>query len=344
MTSVDVLEAADCEEVVVLRDRSAAAVAVIAVHDTRLGPAHGGIRRWPYESLAAAVSDVVALAVAMTRKCALAGVAAGGGKAVILDHAGLDRERAYRLVGEAVERLGGRFFTGPDVGTTEGDLEVVAGVTRFVAAGSDDGPGDLAHATATGVAAAIGALATRLGLPPAGLRVSVQGLGAVGMKLCELLAAEGAELIVTDAVPARVEEAVTRFRARAIAPERALAEPCDVFAPCALGGGITAEVARTLPARGVCGAANNIFGDAEAATVLHARSVLAVPDFVANAGALIVGATWHLTGERAGADRVRRIADTATELLERSAREGRPPHEIALRIAAERLARAGAAD
>ncbi|MCA8954418.1 MAG: hypothetical protein KDE27_33240, partial [Planctomycetes bacterium] len=151
MTSVDVIEAGGCEEVLVVRDRASGAVAVLAVHDTRLGPAHGGIRRWPYDSLAAATADVVALAQAMTRKCALAGVAAGGGKAVILDRDGLDRTAAYRLVARAVDRLGGRFFTGPDVGTTEADLRVVAEITRYVATGAAGGPGDLALATATGV-------------------------------------------------------------------------------------------------------------------------------------------------------------------------------------------------
>ncbi|MCA8953991.1 MAG: amino acid dehydrogenase, partial [Planctomycetes bacterium] len=158
----------------------------------------------------------------------------------------------------------------------------------------------------------------------------------------ELLAGRGAELVVTDAVPARIEQAVERFGARAVAPEQILAEPCEVFAPCALGGCITEAVAETLPARGVCGAANNVFAAPAAAAALHARGVLAVPDFVANAGALIAGATWHLTGERVGHERIRRIGATAAELLARARSEGRPPHEIALELANERLAAAGA--
>ncbi|MCA8966415.1 MAG: hypothetical protein KDC48_16160, partial [Planctomycetes bacterium] len=129
MTSLEFLAEADCEQLLVVRDRRAAALAVVAVHDTAAGPAHGGIRRWPYPSLASAVTDVVALARAMTWKCALAGVPAGGGKAVILDRPDLDRGAAYRLVGRTVAQLGGRFFTGPDVGTTAADLDVVAGET-----------------------------------------------------------------------------------------------------------------------------------------------------------------------------------------------------------------------
>ena len=321
-----------------VRDRQAAAVAVVALHDTRLGPAHGGIRRWPYEGLGAAIADVVELAQAMTWKCALAGLPAGGGKAVILDHAGLDRAAAYRLVGRTVERMAGRFFTGPDVGTTAEDLDVVAAQTQFVAGTSGEGPGDLAVATATGVFAALMALVDRLGAELAGIRVAVQGLGAVGMKLCELLHDAGAELIVADALNQRVEQAVAAFGAGVTAPGEIAMTACDVFAPCALGGVLTESVAERLPARGVCGAANNIFASAKAAQILHRRSIPVVPDFVANAGGLIAGATWSITGRRADLARIHQIQQTAAGLLRRSRDEDRPPHEVALQVAGERIA------
>lgn len=333
------LESSDCEEVTVLRDRRARAVAVIALHDTRRGPAHGGIRRFAYPRLEDAVSDVVALARAMSRKCALAGVGAGGGKAVILDHPDLDRAGAYRLVGRAVERLGGRFFTGPDVGTTMADLQVVSTCTRYVATGAPgSGPGDLAVATATGVFSALAALAERLDQPLAGLRVTVQGVGAVGLELCAALHEAGAELLVSDVSAERAAVAAERFGARVLAPDAVLTEPCDVFAPCAMGHAIDRDVADRLPARGVCGAANNVFADTDAPSVLHARGVVAVPDFLANAGALIVGADFNLEGRSPDLARVRRIAATTSELLERSRREDRPPIEVAREIADERLA------
>jgi leucine dehydrogenase len=339
VTSIDVIADADCEQVLVVRDRASGALAVIAVHDTRLGPAHGGIRRWAYGTLGEAVADVTALARAMTWTCALADVPAGGGKAVILDAPGLDRTAAYRLVGRATNQLGGRFFTGPDVGTTAEDLLLVAEETRFVATSQGDGPGDLAAATATGVAAGIGALAERLGAPVRGLRVAVQGLGAVGMQLCAQLHAAGAALIVSDMVPARVESAVRSFGAAAVPTERIVSEPCDVLAPCALGGVLGAAACETLPARGVCGAANNVFADAEAPFVLHRRGVPVVPDFVANAGALIQGVSWNLHHERIGPDRLRRIAATAGELLDRARTEDVPPSVLALQVARERVAR-----
>ena len=340
MTSVDLIESADCEEVLVVRDRAAGAVVVVAVHDTRLGPAHGGIRRWRYADLAAAVEDVVRLAQAMTCKCALAEVPAGGGKAVILDHPDLQRPAAYRLVGRVVERMRGQFFTGPDVGTTATDLQAVRAETEHVATG--DGSGDLAQATATGVFAAIGELAAHLESPLAGLRVAVQGLGAVGGRLCELLHAAGARLVVADAVAERAAAIASRCDAVVLPADQITAFDCDVFAPCALGGVLTANLAVTLPARGVCGAANNILADAEAAAVLHRRGVPVVPDFVANAGGLIAGATWHLTGERVDDERIRRIAPVVRALLDRSRAENEPPHAIALRLARERVAQAGA--
>jgi leucine dehydrogenase len=325
--------AEDCEQLVLRRDRVAGATVLIAIHDTRRGPAHGGIRRWPYADVAAAWRDVVALARAMTWKCALAGLPAGGGKAVVLDHPGLDRERAYRLVGRAVQQLGGVFFTGPDVGTNAADLAVVATETQFVARDQDGGPGDLAGATADGVAAAIRAVAARLELAPSGLTVAVQGLGAVGAKLCAELATWPVRLLVSDVVPERAAAVAAAHGATIVAPEAITATPCDVFAPCALGGVLTAAVAARLPARAVCGAANNIFAGGEAAFVLHRRGIPVVPDFVANAGALILGATWHLTGRRAPRDRVLRIGDTAGELLDRARAMDAPPITIAAAMA-----------
>lgn len=329
-----------CEQFVLVTDRAAHATIAVAIHDTTLGPAHGGIRRHAYGDLRAAVQDVLALASAMTWKCALADVPAGGGKAVVLDRPDLDRTAAYRLVGRTVQELGGRFFTGPDVGTTNDDLRVVRTATRFVAVDDGDGPGDLGEATATGVAAAIAALAARLGLELRGLRVAVQGLGKVGMALCRQLAAQGARLIVSDVVAANAVAAAADSSATIVAPETILRTPCDVFAPCAMGAVLDHRSAATLPARGVCGAANNPFADDEAPLVLHRRGVLAVPDFVANAGALIQGNTWHLTGRRVDRERLLRIGATVGEILDRAAHDGLPPAHLALRIARERLQRA----
>src|SRR5690606_29885577 len=176
----------------------------------------------------------------------------------ILDHPGLNREGAYRLVGRTVEQLGGTFFTGPDVNTSAADLAVVAAETRYVATEQADGPGDLAAATAAGVVSALLALAEQLDLQPAQMHCVVQGLGKVGMGLCTRLAALGVRLSVHDVVAGRVAEAVRDCGATALAADAVTNTSCDVLVPCALGGVLTDAVAAGLPARGVCGAANNI--------------------------------------------------------------------------------------
>lgn len=330
-----------CEQLLVVRDPDSAAQAVVAVHSTVLGPAHGGIRRWAYPGLDAGIADARRLAEAMTYKCALAGVPAGGGKAVILDHGGLDREGAYRLVGRTVEQLGGTFFTGPDVNTNASDLAIVGEETRWVATDAADGPGDLAAATAEGVLAAWLALAEQLDLRPERMHCVVQGLGAVGMGLCARLAERGVRCSVFDVVPERVAQAVAQFGAVALAADQVTSTPCDVFAPCALGGVLTGEVAANLPARGVCGAANNVFAGDAAALAMHRRSVLVVPDFLANAGALIQGALWNLQQERVSLERVHRIGATAREVLEQAQRQNVPPSALAVQMAKQRLKAAG---
>ncbi|MBL8738758.1 MAG: Glu/Leu/Phe/Val dehydrogenase [Planctomycetes bacterium] len=345
MVVSDVLADAECEQLLLVRDRASRATFLVALHDTRQGPAHGGIRRSPYPDLEAAARDVVQLARAMTWKCALAEVPAGGGKCVLLDHPGLDRVQAYRAIGRTVAQLGGRFYTGPDVGTTDADLREVATETKCVAvpaAASAEGPGDLAEATATGVHAALRALAERLGRSIDGMQVLIQGLGATGARLAKHLAQDGARLLVSDVRADAVAAVVAATGAQAIAPERVLTTPCDVFAPCALGGVLTIPAARTLPALGVCGSANNVFAEPAAAHELHRRGVLAVPDFVANAGALIQGATWHLTGVRVDEARLQRIGATTGELLDRARAQRVPPIELALELAQERLHRRGA--
>jgi len=330
--------AGQCEQVLVVKDPLSLAEAIVAVHSTRLGPAHGGIRRWPYESLEAAMADVVALARAMTFKCALAEVPAGGGKVVIVDRPGLDRAAAYRMVGRAVEQLGGTFFTGPDVNTSAQDLQWVREETRFVATDAADGPGDLAAATSSGVISALLALAAELDLAPAGMHVVVQGLGAVGMGCVARLAQLGARISVHDVLADRVAHAVTNYGAAAIDQDAVTRTGCDVFAPCALGSVLTEEVAKELPARGVCGAANNIFANDAAAQQMHRRGVVVVPDFIANAGALIQGALWNLRQERIGPARLARVGATTKEVLARSRASDRPPFTVAVELARERLA------
>ena len=328
-----------CEQILVVKDSASDAEAIVAIHSTRLGPAHGGIRRWGYASSADAMADVIALARAMTFKCALAGIPAGGGKAVILDHPGLDREAAYRLVGRTVEQLGGAFYTGPDVNTTAEDLRWVGEETRYVATDASDGPGDLAAATADGVLSAWLALAQQLKLEPAKSHCLVQGLGAVGMGLCERLRSLGVRVSVYDVAAARIEHAVAEFGANAVSADQVSSTHCDIFSPCAMGGFLTESVAESLPVLGVCGGANNVFANPTAADLLHQRGIVVVPDFIANAGALIQGALWNLHRERIAPERLQQIGVTTKQVLERASVVGRAPSTVALELAGELLSR-----
>lgn len=323
------------EQVLFLRDGRRAARAIVALHSTRLGPAFGGIRRWRYRGDEEALRDVLELARTMTWKCALADLPAGGGKAVILDEPGLDRRAAYELVGDAVAALGGRFHTGPDAGTTDADLRIVAERTRYC---PGTGHGDIGGSTAHGVFAALRACARAIGRDLDGLEVLVQGVGAVGHRLCERLAVAGAKLIVADVDAGAADRVASAHGARVVAPAEALRTGCDLFVPCALGGVLDTAVAASLPARAVCGAANNVLADDEAGRILHARGIPVAPDFVANAGGLIHGVMVHQDGREPDAARLDRIGDVTAELLARSRREDVPPRELAVAVARARVA------
>lgn len=334
----DLPSAGDFEQVEVLTDPASGLQAVLAIHDTRMGPAFGGIRRRAYGSLEEATRDVLLLASAMTWKCAMAGLPAGGGKLVLVDHGGLDRTAAYRRIGDFVEALGGRFSTGPDVGTTDADLRMVRSRTRHCADPDAGGPGDLGRATALGVFHALRATARRTGIELDRATVLVQGLGTVGAPLARMCRDAGARLLLADVDAARACALAAQLEGLVVDPHHVLATPCDVFAPCALGGVIDATVAGSLPARAVCGAANNLLASAQAGRILHERGIPVAPDFVANAGALVAGCLHQLHGTRVGDDRIVAIGATVEAVLEESARTGTPPGEVALAWARSRVA------
>jgi leucine dehydrogenase len=335
------------EEVAALHDRRSGTEAWLALHDTSIGPAFGGVRRAAYRRPDDALEDCLRLARAMTEKCQLAGLAAGGGKVVLLDRPGLDRERAYRFIGEAVERLGGRFYTGPDVGTGEAELEVLASATAYAARPEPEAPDALAEATAAGVHAAIAAALVHVyGSEDWDRRtVLVQGLGAVGERVAELLCAAGAKVVGSELDAARAEAVGRRLRIDLVGPDRAAGQaafevPCDVFAPCALGGVLHDVSVARLRTRIVAGSANNQLAAPVHAEQLHARGVLFVPDSVASAGALIRGATWHLERRRVPSTEIgARIGRTTRAILGASVARGVSPARVAAEEAAARLER-----
>lgn len=338
---LDAMSREGFEEVIGLHDRVSGMRAFIALHDTSVGPAFGGIRRWEYLSERAALMDVLRLSRAMSRKCVMAGVPGGGAKAVILDEPGLDLERAYRFLGERVEGLGGRFYTGPDVGTDAEALGWLAAETQFVTRPGESGPGDLAAATAAGVFAGI-----RAGLEhldgevdwPA-RRIVIQGLGGVGERLAARLVAVGAEVLGTD-IDLELGAAVAeRVGFEFVQPSSEVDRPCDVFAPCALGGILHDVTIERLKARLIAGAANNVLAKIHHADELARRGVLLLPDFVTNAGALIRGAHYHIDGLLVPLDEIEaRVARSTREVLALAAEQALPPFRAARDLADTRIA------
>jgi len=332
----------DHQRVVFCRDKRSGLKAIIAIHNTNLGAALGGCRMWNYKSDDDALTDVLRLSRGMTYKAAMAGLALGGGKSVIIGDPKTDKSDALFLsFGRFVDQLNGRYITAEDVGTTVADMDLIRTVTLHVS-GVSDGAGNPSPSTAHGVFIGIESAARhKLGKDTVkGLTVAIQGLGSVGYGLCRYLNQAGAKLIVADINQASVDRAVDEFGATAVKPEAIYAAKADVFAPCALGATINDDTIPQLRARVVAGAANNQLAEARHGEVLRELSILYAPDYVINAGGLIDVARFKvdMNIEEARA-KLRRIDDTLTEIFERADREGKPTSEVADTIAEERFGR-----
>lgn len=332
------------ENVVFAHDRATGLRAIVAIHSTRLGPATGGCRVWRYSTNSLALEDALRLSRGMTYKNAIAGLDLGGGKAVILLGEGQSKSpELMRAFGRAVEQLAGRYITAEDVGATAADMAEVRTSTRFVA-GLADGrfaSGEPGPITAQGVFNAL-EFASLHRLRRTSLQqvtVAVQGLGSVGMQLCHLLHQAGARLIVTDPNRDRVAEAAYKFGASLGEVDGFHRTPCDVYAPCALGGGLDAQTIPDLGAAVVAGAANNQLKVPENADDLHQRGILYLPDFMINAGGII-----SVAAEIAEVDRVdwvarhmQRLQQTIQEVVSTAEQQDRSPHWVALDLAQQRL-------
>ena len=281
------------EKVLMVEDAASGLKAIIAVHSTALGAAAGGCRLWAYDSGVAALGDALRLSRGMSYKNAMANLPMGGGKAVILGPVLPDRREAVlEAFGRAVDSLDGQYITAEDVGVSVADMKIVARTTGYVSgldAAVGKSGGDPSPFTARGVRVGIEAAAkAKLGRSDlAGLKVAVQGLGHVGSYLCEELYTLGARLMVADINAERVTEMRDRFGAESVPVEDILLQPVDVVAPCALGGAISEEVATRLQATIVAGANNQLLTP-RAGVILGERGILYAPDYVINAGGIIM--------------------------------------------------------
>lgn len=331
----------DHENVVFVRDKKNGLFAIIAVHDTTLGPALGGCRIWPYETAEEALTDALRLSRGMTYKNAIAGLPLGGGKAVIIaDPKKNKTPELMEAFGRHVERLSGTYITAEDVGVSPSDMEAVAKATDHVRGTQATGLGDPSPYTALGVFCGIQAAAEHVfgSAELNGKTVSVQGLGHVGYDLAGQLHAAGAKLIVSDINAAAVEKAVVEFGATAIATDQAHAADADIFAPCALGAGLNSLTIPEIKAKIVAGAANNQLKTADDGHALRQRGILYAPDYVINAGGVISIALATPGGnDKTVREKTLAIRETLKSIFKRSDAENSCPEIIADRLAHERL-------
>ncbi|MCI4665444.1 MAG: amino acid dehydrogenase [Neomegalonema sp.] len=331
------------EQVVFVADPAAGLRAIIAVHDTTLGPGLGGCRIRRYDSDDAALTDVLRLSRGMTFKAALAALPLGGGKSVILADAETEKTEAMmRAMGQAVERLGGRYIAAEDVGATPADMDAMAVETSHVS-GLSTGVGDPAPWTAKGVFLCLNAVVEHiLGRSDLkGLRVAVKGLGAVGGRLAMLLSEAGAELIVADLDPARAAQFAADTGATQVATSEIAHQAADVYAPCALGGEFDATTIPKLGAQIICGAANNQLAADADADRLSAAGHIYCPDYLVNAGGLISVSRTAIGMSDARAEaKLAALPETLKMLLDRTGPNGGHLAIAADAIVRERLAAA----
>lgn len=332
------------ERVSVFYNRDLNVHAIVAVHDTTLGPSLGGCRMKQYSSFDAAFDDALRLAEGMTYKNSLAGLSIGGGKSVIVRYGDVDPTLVFPWFGHCVETFNGSYITAEDMGTSVEYMRLVQSVTAHVS-GTDPstgGGGDPSPYTARGVFQGMRAILERVFPDPSfqGKQVAIQGVGHVGWYLAKLLHDAGAQLVVSDVQTANLERAKNELGARVVGIDEIYDIPCDIFAPCAVGGIINSDTIPRLTCRVIAGAANNQLLDEEVETTLAARSIFYAPDFAINSGGVILCADEREPGGfnpvRVG-ERVDRIYETIGRIFDRSSQTGELTGRIALSLAKERI-------
>ena len=332
------------ERVVFGHDPETGLRAIIAIHNTALGPAVGGCRMWPYENEDAALEDALRLARGMTYKSALAGLPFGGGKSGIIGDSRTEKTPALmRAMGRLVDDLGGRYLVAEDVGTTVADMDVIAGETKYVTGTSKSG-GNPSPYTARGVFQGIRAaveykLRRNDGFD--GIDVAIQGLGSVGYDLARRLHEAGASLHVADINGETRDRAADEFGATTVDTHDIHAVDVDVFAPCALGGAINDQTIGDIRAKIVAGSANNQLAERRHGAELAARGILYAPDYVTNAGGIIELAYSPCFGQEHDEDAILKhidgLYDTLLDIFGRADVAQAATNEIANEMAEEKF-------
>jgi leucine dehydrogenase len=335
------------EEVVFCHNKDAGLKAIIAIHNTVLGPALGGTRMWNYASEQEALNDVLRLSRGMTYKAAVSGLNLGGGKAVIWGDPGKDKSEAlFRAFGRFVNSLNGRYITAEDVGIDVNDMEYVYRETEFVTGVHQvhGGSGDPSPFTAFGTLQGLmSSLQIKFGNEDVGkYSYAVQGVGHVGMEFVKLLHERGAKIFVTDINKEAVQRAVDEYGCEAVSLDDIYDVDADVYSPTALGGTVNEATIERLKCKIICGAANNQLANNEIGDEVQRRGILYAPDYAVNAGGLM-----NVSLEIDGYNRERAMRMLRTiyfnlgRIFEISARDGIPTYMAADRMAEERITAIG---
>lgn len=341
----DIIQAKDHEQIVFCSDKATGLKAIIAIHNTTLGPALGGCRMWTYASDYDALNDVLRLSRGMTYKAAAAGLNLGGGKAVIIGDPRTQKSEAlFRAFGRFVEGLGGRYITAEDVGTGVQEMVYIWSETKYVTGIPFElgGSGDPSPVTAYGSYVGIKACANvQYGHDYLdGKRIVIQGAGHVASNLAKHLCADGAKVFIADIYPEKAQEVARNTGATVISAEELFDIECDIFAPAALGGVINEQTIPKLKCEIVAGPANNQLGDEERDTKLLAeRGILYAPDYVINSGGLInVASELEGYSQPRAMKQAENIYNTVKKILLKARELGVTTNEAANHIVEERLA------
>lgn len=332
------------ETVIEALDPSVGLHALIAVHDTTMGPALGGCRIYPYASVDDALFDVLRLSQGMTYKSAVAEIGLGGGKSVIIaDPHEQKTDALLKSFGKAIDSLDGRYICAEDMGSTPEDMVVIRSETRWVTAlPGKESSGDPSRFTAWGCFRGIQAVAYSLwgARSLKGKCVAIQGVGSVGAKLAEQLFWAGAELIISDIDPQRAENVASQFGAQTCSIDKVLEVPCDILAPCAIGGILNEKSIPRLQCTAIAGGANNQLLKDEHGGLLMERGILYAPDFVINGGGIInVACELEPDGynPRVARRKVDKIYEVLLSIFEVAERRGLPPSHAAIDLARHKL-------
>lgn len=337
------MEEYDYEQLILCQDKSTGLKAIIAIHDTTLGPALGGTRICEYESDEEAIEDALRLARGMTYKNAAAGLNLGGGKAVIIgDPKKIKSEALFRAFGRFVEGLNGRYITGEDMNATQEDASYINCETDYIV-GLETGSGNPSPVTAYGVFKGIQAALNEVygSDDLTGKTVAIQGLGAVGRRLAERLHEAGAKLYVTTRDKAKIDKAVAELGATAVSLDEIHGVECDVFSPCARGAIINDKTIEQFKCKIIAGAANNQLAESIHGDMLHEKGILYVPDYIINSGG-VINIIDDISGREYNRENAMkntaRIYDSCKKVFEIAKRDNIPTYKAADIMAEERIA------